>query len=87
MGNIKSSIKYAIFSKKRKKINSSKRSIIKTFLKKVIFFIEKGDKEQAYKYFLVLQPILDRFSAKNIIHFNKSSRYKSMIMSKINKML
>lgn len=86
MANIKAFKKHASISKIRRKKNASKRSIIKTFMKKVFFFIKEGKKEKAYQAYTVVQPIIDKYSTKRIIHPNKAARYKSNLMSIINKM-
>ncbi|MGI4816578.1 MAG: 30S ribosomal protein S20 [Janthinobacterium lividum] len=83
MANIKSSKKHAIMSEKRRKCNASKRSIIKTFMKKVYFFIKEREKKQAYKEFSVFQSIVDKYATKGIIHTNKAARYKSILIKNI----
>ncbi len=81
---IKSSIKRLYINKLRNKINSNKKSMLKTYIKKVKLNIKNKNKELALKNFLILQSILDKLSFKKIIHFNKCSRYKSKIYKLIN---
>ncbi|VFP83574.1 30S ribosomal protein S20 [Buchnera aphidicola] len=83
MANIKSSKKHAIVSKKRREFNSSKRSTIKTFIKKVYFFIKQKDKEKANQAFSTLQSIIDRYVVKRILHANKAARHKSILIKHI----
>ncbi|VFP81019.1 30S ribosomal protein S20 [Buchnera aphidicola (Cinara kochiana kochiana)] len=79
MANIKSSKKHAIISEKKRKYNFSKRSAIKTFIKKVYFFIKQKNKEKANETFCILQSIIDRYALKGILHVNKAARHKSIL--------
>lgn len=87
MANIKSSKKRILTSEKNRKINTSNKSMMKTFIKKVYFAISNGNKELALKNFRKMQKILDRVANKGLIHKNKASRYKSNLDKKINKMI
>ncbi len=84
MANIKSAKKRAIQSEKRRKHNASRRSMMRTFLKKTIVAIAAGDKEAATKAFSEAQPILDRMATKGLIHKNKAARHKSNLAAQIN---
>ncbi|PPI86579.1 30S ribosomal protein S20 [Candidatus Pantoea edessiphila] len=86
MANIKSAKKRVITSEKRRKINSSYRSMVRTFIKKVYSAIDKEDKFVAQKAFDTMQPIIDRQASKGLINKNKAARYKSKLTSLINKM-
>ena len=77
MANIKSAKKRAITSEKNRKHNASRRSMMRTYMKKVLTAIEAGNKEDATKAFAEVQPILDRFATKGLIHKNKAARHKS----------
>ncbi len=72
-------------SKYKNKINKSKKSMIKTYIKKVKFYILKKKKDKALFYFRILQSNLDKLYIKKIIHLNKCSRYKSNLLKLINK--
>ncbi|WP_343126635.1 30S ribosomal protein S20 [Buchnera aphidicola] len=85
MANIKSAKKRILISEKKRKINVSMRSKVKTFIKKVLISIKNNRMQEAQKNFKILQPILDRSVSKGVIHKNKSSRYKSNLISKIKK--
>lgn len=86
MANIKSSKKDAITSEKRRKKNTSKRSMIRTFIKKVRNAIVSGKKDTAKDIFKKMQSILDKNANKGLIHKNKAARYKSNLSIKIDKM-
>ncbi|MBG6242490.1 MAG: 30S ribosomal protein S20 [Candidatus Symbiopectobacterium sp. Dall1.0] len=84
MANIKSAKKRAVQSEKRRKHNASRRSMMRTFIKKVYAAIATGDKEAAQKAFNDMQPIVDRQASKGLIHKNKASRHKSNLVAQIN---
>ncbi|WP_075182317.1 30S ribosomal protein S20 [Pantoea sp. 1.19] len=86
MANIKSAKKRAVTSEKRRKHNASRRSMMRTFVKKVYAAIAAGDKEAAQKAFNEMQPIVDRQAAKGLIHKNKAARHKSNLVAQINKL-
>lgn len=84
MANIKSAKKRAIQAEKRRQHNASRRSMMRTNLKKVIAAIEAGDKEAATAAYQAAQPILDRYASKGLISKNKAARHKSRLVAKIN---
>ncbi|MEL4373083.1 30S ribosomal protein S20 [Shewanella xiamenensis] len=86
MANVKSAKKRAITSEKRRQHNASRRSMMRTFFKKVIAAIEAGDKDKAVIAFADAQPILDRMATKGLIHKNKAARHKSRLAAKIKAM-
>ncbi|KGJ88269.1 30S ribosomal protein S20 [Thalassotalea sp. ND16A] len=83
MANSKSAKKRAVQSEKRRQHNASRRSMMRTYLKKVIAAIEAGNKEAATKEFAAASPILDRYASKGLIHKNKAARVKSRLNAKI----
>lgn len=83
MSNIKSSIKDINKSKKRRLKNVSRRSMIKTFIKKVYLAIVLKNKKVALEVFKKLQILLDRHATKGLIHKNKAARHKSNLYFKI----
>ena len=83
MANIKSAKKRAIQAEKRRQHNASRRSMMRTYLKKVNAAIESGDKEAANAAFSVATPILDRMASRGLIHKNKAARHKSRLAAQI----
>ena len=83
MANIKSAKKRAVQAEKRRQHNASFRSMMRTYLKKVIAAIAEGNKEAAQKAFETAQPILDRMANKGIISKNKAARHKSRLNAQI----
>lgn len=83
MANSKSAKKRAVQSEKRRQHNASRRSMMRTYVKKVIAAISAGDKELATKELAAATPILDRMASKGLIHKNKAARSKSRLNAQI----
>ncbi len=83
MANIKSAKKRAIQAEKARQHNASRRSMMRTYLKKVNAAIAAGDKEAATAAFTAATPILDRMASKGLIHKNKAARHKSRLSAQI----
>ncbi|EWH09000.1 30S ribosomal subunit protein S20 [Catenovulum agarivorans DS-2] len=83
MANIKSAKKRAVQAEKSRQHNASRRSMMRTYLKKVVAAIAAGDKEGATAAFQTVQPILDRFASRGLIHKNKAARHKSRLAAQI----
>ena len=79
LANIKSAKKRALTSEKRRQHNASRRSMMRTFFKKVIIAIEAGNKEAATLAFAEMQPVMDRMATKGLIHNNKAARHKARL--------
>ncbi|GGI68946.1 30S ribosomal protein S20 [Shewanella gelidii] len=83
MANSKSAKKRALQSEKRRQHNASRRSMLRTYLKKVIAAIKSGDHAAAVESFNAAQPIVDRMATKGLIHKNKAARHKARLNAKI----
>lgn len=83
MANIKSAKKRVITSEKARKHNASRRSMMRTYMKRVVAAIEAGQKETAVEAFTALVPVLDRYATKGLIHKNKAARHKSRFNAQI----
>src|SRR5699024_12537376 len=86
LANLRAAKQRAIRSGKARKHNASRRSMMRTFIKKVYAAIEAGDKAAAPKAFNELQPSVDRQAAKGLIHKNKAARHKANLTAQINKL-
>ncbi|XKM13424.1 30S ribosomal protein S20 [Orbaceae bacterium ac157xtp] len=86
MANIKSAKKRAVQSEKRRKHNASRRSMTRTYIKKVYAAIAAGDKESAQVAFKDMQTVVDRQAARGLIHKNKAARHKANLTKQINAM-
>ena len=83
MANIKSAKKRARQAEKRRRHNAGLRSMVRTYIKKVILAIESGNKENAQKAYQEAVPVIDRMVSKGIIHKNKAARHKSRLSDHI----
>ena len=83
MANIKSAKKRAKQAVVRNARNAGQRSMLRTAVKKVLKALEANDAAGANAAFAVAQPILDRFSARGLIHKNKAARHKSRLTAHI----
>jgi len=68
---------------KRRVHNASLRSMVRTYLKKVIAAIEAGDVEAAKAAYEAAVPVIDRMADKGVIHKNKAARHKSRLNTQI----
>ncbi|MCF1428118.1 MAG: 30S ribosomal protein S20 [Shewanella sp.] len=83
MANSKTAKKRALQSEKRRQHNASRRSMLRTYVKKVIAAIKAGDHTAAVEAFAAAQPIVDRMATKGLIHKNKAARHKARLNAKI----
>ena len=86
MANIKSAKKRARQSEGRRQHNASRRSMMRTYMKKVVAAIESGNKESATAAFVAAVPILDVAAQGGLIHKNKAARHKSRFNAQIRAM-
>lgn len=86
MANIKSAKKRARQAEKNRQHNASLRSMVRTYIKKVVTTIATGDKKQAEEALRAATPVIDRMASKGLIHKNKASRHKSRLSASIKKM-
>jgi len=59
--------------------NASFRSMVRTYLKKVVAAVQSGDYEKATAAYNAAVPVIDRMADKGIIHKNKAARHKSRL--------
>jgi small subunit ribosomal protein S20 len=83
VANIKSAKKRARQAVVRNARNASQRSMLRTAVKKVLKALEANDAEGAKAAFDSAQPIIDRYSARGLIHKNKAARHKSRLTARI----
>jgi small subunit ribosomal protein S20 len=63
--------------------NGSLRSMVRTYIKKVVAAIQTGDAEKAKTAYAAAVPVIDRIADKGIIHKNKAARHKSRLNAQI----
>ncbi len=83
MANIASAKKRARQAEKRRQHNQARRSMLRTYIKKVVRAIDAGDKAQAEAAYKAAVPIIDTMAGKGLIHKNKAARHKSRLSSRI----
>jgi small subunit ribosomal protein S20 len=83
MANTPQSKKRARQSERRADVNKSRRSRIRTFLRKVEEAIESGDRDAATTALRAAQPELMRGVTKGIFHKNTVARKMSRLSSRV----
>ncbi len=83
MANSPQARKRARQAEKHRQQNASRRSMMRTELKKTINAIAAGDKEGAQEAYKKAVPLLDRLACKGLIHKNKAARHKSRLSARI----
>lgn len=83
MANSPQAKKRARQAEKRRKHNASQRSMVRTYIKKVVAAISEGNKETAQAAYTAAVPVIDRMADKGIIHKNKAARHKSRLNAQV----
>ena len=76
---LKSAKKRVKLAKKRQERNYPVRTLMKTYIKKVLVAVKDGDKEKAEKLLREAYKIIDTAAKKNIIHDKNAARKKSRL--------
>jgi len=83
LANSPSALKRVRQADKRNAHNASRRSMMRTYLKRVVKAISTGDKALATEAYNQSVPVLDRAARTGLIHMNKAARYKSRLNAQI----
>lgn len=86
MANTNQARKRARQAEKRRQLNVSQRSELRSRIKKVVRAIGANDKAAAQAAYREATPIIDRMVGKKIIHRNAAARYKSRLSTRIRKL-
>lgn len=86
MANSSSAKKRARQAVVRRTRNVGERSMMRTYIKKVYYAIDAGDKSAAESAFKEACPVIDKMSGKGLIHANKAARHKSRMNTNIRNM-
>jgi small subunit ribosomal protein S20 len=86
LANTAQARKRARQAEKSRQRNASQRSMLRTYIKKVIKAIVTGDRGQAEAAYKTAVPVIDRGARKGIIHGNKAARHKSRLNQRIRNM-
>ena len=73
-------------AEKSRRHNASYRSMMRTYVKKVVKAIATGDKAQAEAAYKAAVPVIDRTARKGLIHANKAARHKRRLNQHIRNM-
>jgi len=83
MANSAGSKKRARQAVKRNKHNSQIRAKVRTFIKKVAYALEAGNKEEAQGGFGAMQKMIDQAVSKGLMNKNQAARKKSRLNAQI----
>lgn len=86
MANTKQAKKRVRQAEKHRRHNASMRSMLRTYIKKVLLAIAGGDQKTAADSYQAAVPVIDRMANKGIIHKNNAARQKSRLTANINAM-
>ena len=86
MANTMSAKKAARKAVRRTEINKSRRSLLKTEVRKVEEAIASGDQSTALAALKVAEPVLVRTAQKGVLHKRTASRKVSRLTKRVNAM-
>ena len=86
MANTKQAKKRVRIAEKNRQHNASYRSMMRTYVKRVVTAIEAGKAAEADVAYQTAAPILDRMASRGLIHRNKAARHKSRLLMRIRKL-
>ncbi|MFP4146472.1 MAG: 30S ribosomal protein S20 [Halorhodospira sp.] len=83
MANIASAKKRARQAEERRLRNKSRRSEMRTSMKKVLKAVKAGDHGQAQVAYRDAVRVIDRTANRGVIHKNKAARHKSRLNTRV----
>lgn len=83
MANSAQAKKRARQNVKARKHNASLRSMVRTYIKRVLAAIASGEHAVATEAYNKAVPVIDRMADKGIIHKNKAARHKSRLNAQV----
>ena len=86
MANTPSAKKAARKIEARTEVNKSRRSRVRTFIRKFEDAVASGDKEAAAVAFKAVEPEMMRAASKGVIHKNTASRKVSRLSARLKSM-
>ena len=87
MPNHKSAEKRVRQNEKRRLVNRSNRSSLRTQIKKLRAALEGGDKQQSQELLTPTIALIDKSVNKGVLHQNTAARYKSRLTAHVNKLV
>ena len=85
MANIRSAIKRARQSEKRRARNRSIRTRVRNVSKQVVVAVAAGDGAAAGNALTVAQSVIDRAAKRGVLHRRAASRRKSRLARRVNR--
>ncbi len=85
LANIKSAEKRIRTTEKRTVLNKSRKSEVKTYVKKFNVAIENGNVDEARELLKIIDKKLKKAAHKNVIHKNAAARKVSRLTKDLNK--
>lgn len=85
MANIKQQEKRIVQAERARIRNKSKKTEMKTYIKKFNASLEEGDREQTDAYMAKAIKALDKAASDGVIHKNNAANHKSRIARRYNK--
>lgn len=85
MARNKSAMKYHRQSERKRLVNRSRKSAIRTFTKKAVAAAESGDTDAAVKYQRVAVRLIDKAAARSTLHKRTAARKKSRLAKRLQK--
>jgi len=86
LANTAQARKRARQAEKNRQHNAAQRSSMRTFIKKVLYAVDAGEKENAQTAYKSAVPVIDSAVSKGLIHKNKAARHKSRLNKSITAM-
>ncbi len=86
MANSASAKKRARQAEIHRSRNVGDRAMMRTYIKKVYYAIDTGDKTSAEIAYKEAVPVIDHAAGKGLIHANKAARHKSRMNNNIRSM-
>ena len=86
MANSPQAIKRARQAENHRQRNASQRSNMRTYIKRVIAAIKRGDRDAATEAYRAAVPMIDSAAGKGLIHANKAARHKRRLNQHIRAM-
>ncbi|WNK20596.1 30S ribosomal protein S20 [Halomonas piscis] len=83
MANSKQARKRALQAEKRRALRSSQRTMVRTYVKRVLKAVETGDHARSMEEFQKAQPIIDRIADKDALSKKKAARLKSRLNKRV----
>lgn len=85
MANTAQAKKRARQAEKHRQRNASKRSEMRTYLKRVTKAISDGNRTLASTEYALASAMVDKLATSGLIHKNKAARHKSRLNARIKK--